>query len=211
MLLLKEIKKENDLKNDFGNIFDKINNELTKKFKEFNDVLQSIFNNTNNEYVELYEESEKTINNFSEGKIHMKNLPNFNDYLLSVIGDKNKSLEEQLYKDIKFNISLYDIYNKKGFMEMIKSALSNYQFLINNIEIIANNIIRKSNEIIRILNAHLTKYNQKMIHFIDLSFNLASIKFTEEQLVIFKEIKEYYDSIKIKIIEIKLNLYNNNI
>ena len=210
VLLLEEKKNENDLNHGVVNM-DKINNELTIKFKEFNDVLQSIFNNINSEYAELYKEFEKTINDFSEGKIHIKNLPNFNDYLLSVIGDKNKSLEEQLYKDIKFNLSLYDIYNKKGLIEMIKSALSEYHFLFNNIEIISNNIIRKSREIIRILNDYLIKYNQKLLHLIDLSFNLASIKFTEEQLIIFKEIKEYYNNIKIKLLEIKLNLYSNSI
>ena len=210
VLLLEEKKNENDLNHGVVNM-DKINNELTIKFKEFNDVLQSIFNNINSEYAELYKEFEKTINDFSEGKIHIKNLPNFNDYLLSVIGDKNKSLEEQLYKDIKFNLSLYDIYNKKGLIQMIKSALSEYHFLFNNIEIISNNIIRKSREIIRILNDYLIKYNQKLLHLIDLSFNLASIKFTEEQLIIFKEIKEYYNNIKIKLLEIKLNLYSNSI
>ena len=48
-----------------------------------------------------------------------------------------------------------------------------------------------------------------MLHGIDLAFGLASIRFTEEQLVIFNEIKEYYNNIKIKIQETKINICNN--
>ena len=199
---------EKDLNNNI-NIIDEIDKELTTKLKEFSKELQLFLNTIDNNYSELYKESDKIINNFTEGKIHMKAINNFKDYLLCKIGDKNQNLDELIFKDIKFKLSLYEIYSRKGILEMIKSSLSKNNMAKNNIEMIANTLLKKFLQIMRILCVHLTKYHQKWLNGIDLAFDLASIKFTEKQLVIFKEIKEYYNNIRIFIQEEKINIYNN--
>lgn len=197
-------KRKKNLENDIRNISNEINEEVNQKLKKFNDDIKQILNYMNDSYHEIYKKCEEMINMFSEGKIHMKLFKDFNNYLLSKIGDENKNLEEFILKDMIFNINLSEIYNKKGFIELFKSFISKQCMLENNIDIIKHIISKKFTNFKRIIIYHLIKYNQKFLFDINFAFNLASAQFTEEQQIIFEEIKNYYNNLKIKIQEAKL-------
>ena len=83
------------------------------------------------------EEANKEIREFSQGKIKLELYTDFIKYLKKEIGLKNKcDLYEQVFIEIKSDNSLSKIYESKGFINFLKSIVSNSSYLSNNLDII---------------------------------------------------------------------------
>ena len=118
------------------------------------------------------------------------------------IGDKNIDLSEQLYKEIKLN-------NFLGLIDYIKSSFSNSYYITKNIDIIRDNVIKKLEYIFLLLNDYFSLYLEKLLYLFNKAYELLTIKFTDEQSIIWKEIENYYHSIKDKIENIQNVLCDN--
>ena len=135
----------------------------------------------------------------------------FNDYLLYEIGDNNSSsdLMGQILFEMKCVKNLSKIYNVKGFGNFIKSAFSDYHYIINNIDIILESSLEKIDYITSLLTDNLEKYIEKMFKLLNDACDIASYNFTNEQKKIWKEIGEYYHSNKKQIEQAKNDMLNN--
>ena len=147
---------------------------------------------------------------FSEGKIKIKFNCNFDEYLLIEIGDKNnENLFGQLFKEIKNSYNLSKIYESKGLIKTIQSFVSDYCYLKNIIEIVFKESNQNLNYILSLLISNLMKYIQKILNIINKANELVSITFTKEQEIVWKEIGEFYQSIKPQITQTKKQLEEN--
>ena len=204
---------QNILKNEKSvNILREIDKEIEEKQNEINGQIKKILDNMTNSTVIIFEDGNKEISEFSGRKIQLKLLYKFDDYLSAEIGDNNKSnLIGQLSLEINSLNTLSKIYEAKGFISYIKSTFSDYHYIINNIDIILANILKKLDYISSLLKGNLTRYIQSLYHVINKAFDLASLRFTEEQLKIWKEIGDYYHSNKTQIYKAKNDILQINI
>ena len=81
---------------------------------------------------------------------------------------------------------------------------------MNNIDIILSNIIKKMDYISLLLKDNLSRYIQGLYLNINKALDLASIRFTEKQSKIWKEIGDYYHSNKNQIIKAKNDIIQRN-
>ena len=207
--------KENlkiNLQNDkYKNILKNIDEDLERKQNEIKKELGKILDDINNSIFNFFEKGAKEINEFSGNKIELKLMNTFNDYLLYEIGDKNSSsdLMGQILFEMKCVKNLSKIYNVKGFGNFIKSAFSDYHYIINNIDIILESSLEKIDYITSLLTDNLEKYIEKMFKLLNDACDIASYNFTNEQKKIWKEIGEYYHSNKKQIEQAKNDMLNN--
>ena len=208
-------KKENMktiLKNDkCKNILKNIDEELKEKQNGIKKELGKILADINDKISNIFEKGKKEIYEFSEGIIELKFNCAFNDYLLYKIGDKNNSsdLMGQIFLEIQCVKNLYKIFEIKGFGIFIKSTFNDYHYIINNINIMLECSLKKIDYISSLLTDNLTKYIEKLIKFLTKAYDVASIEFTKEQNKIWKEITEYYYSIKSQIEQAKNDILKN--
>ena len=203
---------KNILKNDkYKNILKNIDEELEDKQNGIKKELEKILVDINDKILNIFVEAGKEIYEFSEGKIELEFMNTFNDYLLYKIGDKNNNsnLIGQLLFEIKCVKNLSKIYNVKGFGNFIKSAFSDYHNIINNLDIILESSLEKMDYISSLLTDNLMKYIEEVFKFVNKACEIASIKFTNEQITIWKEIVEYYYKIKSQIEQAKNDILKN--
>ena len=208
------INKKENLKNNLQdkenkNILEEIIKEIESKLEKLNNEILEILKTINSEFLRLYKEGEEIIKNFDEEKVNLKKFPNFEEYLIYSIGDKNKGFDEQIYKEIKSNIKLYDIYENKGLIDFIKSSFSDYHFLKNTVELLINNILKVVDNLIVMINDYMSIYIQRILHSINIAYDFITIEFSKEQSDIWEEIREYYKTIKDKIKLIVSEICNN--
>ena len=149
------------------------------KKKEIEKLLAVIDNTIDN----IFEEGVKEIHEFSEGKIELKLINKFTDYLLYEIGDKNNScyLIEQIFIEIKCIKNFSLIFDIKGLGDSIKSVFSDYHYILNNIDILLESISKKLDYISLLLTDNLKKYTAILFQLLNNDCIMASIKFTNEQ------------------------------
>ena len=193
------------------NILKEIDIEIKEKQKIINDEIKKIIDNITKETADTFEEGNKQIMEFSDKTIRLNLLAKFDEYLSCEIGDKNKkNLMRQLFLEINCVTDLSRIYEVKGFGDFIKSTFSNYHYIMNNIDIILSNIIKKMDYISLLLKDNLSRYIQGLYLNINKALDLASIRFTEKQSKIWKEIGDYYHSNKEQIIKAKNDILQRN-
>ena len=187
-----------------------IDKELEEKLNEMKDEIKKRLDNINNKVVNIFEEGEKQIMEFSEGTIVLELSEQFNNYLLAKIGDQNinSNLLEQLFLEIKSVQNLSKIYKIKGFGGFIKSTFSDYHYISNTIDILFESFVKKFDYISLLLSDNLLNYIQGLSHKVNIAYDRASIKFTNEQSEIWKEIADYYQSNKNKIENAKYDILN---
>ena len=199
---------ENILKDDkCQNILNKIDEEIKIKLKDLNDKIGEIIEGFNKKTVVVFEEANKEIREFSQGKTKLELYTDFINYLKKEIGVKNKyDLYEQLFIEIKSYNRLSKIYESKGFINFLKSIVSNSSYLSNNLDIILNDFTEKVNYISSLILNNLNKYVKVLLHLISKAIEIVSIKFSDEQLAIWKQIKTFYLSQREEIVQAKNKL-----
>ena len=193
-------------------ILNDIDNELETKLIKINDEIKKILDNITKVIESIFKEGQNEVNEFTEGKIQLKLLSKFTDYLLNEIGDNNSSnLIEQIFYEIKSAKNLSKIFYMKGFGDFFKSTFSDYHFVINNIDIILERMSKKMKYILSLLEGYLAKYIEGLSHTINRACDLVSIKFANGQNDSndLKEISDYYHSIKNKIVQAKDDILKN--
>ena len=213
-----EIKEMMENKKESIDYMDNINvDEILKelsyrvedKVRELNDEIDIILNDTYNNIYKEWEKVDKEIKKISGDSVVLSKIPNFKEYIKSRLGDKNKSLYQQLYKELDFSRNLFQIYNNQSFFKSLKSTFSKYNYIKDHIDIITKELREKIEYIVKILDINFGKYLRKIILSISKAAELTTINFSKEQLPIWKEIKEYYQTIKIEMQDIKNEICKN--
>ena len=199
---------ENILKdNKCQNILNKIDEEIKIKLKDLNDKIRGIIEGFNKKTVDVFEEANKEIREFSQGKIKLELYTDFIKYLKKEIGLKNKcDLYEHVFIEIKSDNSLSKIYESKGFINFLKSIVSNTSYLSNNFDIILNDFTEKVNYISSLIINNLDKYVKILLRLIRKAIEITTIQFSDEQLAIWKQIKTFYLSQREEIVQAKNKL-----
>ena len=164
-----------------------------------NDEIDDILSNINSSNFLFYEEWQKQISDFSGRKFDWKIIINFKDFLLTKMGAGNQNLNIQICNEIITNINLSNIYNSKGFKELMKSIFSDNYFLYNKIDILKDKLFQELENLVNNLNEHSRSYMQLILDSINISLEISTIEFSDEQYIIWEEIGEYYNMIKNKI------------
>ena len=194
-------KKENESNNN-GNFINKleiINNSIEDKIKSLNNEINNALSNINSSISLLYEECQNQINNFSGGKACLKKISNFEDFLLSKMGSGNHNMKSNICEEIISNTDLSNIYDSKGFKEAIKSFFSQDHLLNNKIDILIEKLFEELEYLINNLNEHSRSYMQLILDSINISLELSTIEFSDDQSIIWEDIGKYYNIIKNKI------------
>ena len=173
--------------------------------------MKKILSDINDKISNIFEDGKKEIYEFYEGNFELKYKNTYNDYLLYEIGDKNNSsdLIGQLLFEIKCVKNLSKIYSVKGFSNFIKSAFSDYHYIINNLDIILESSLEKMDYISSLLTSNLMRYIEELFKFLNNVCINISISFTENEQARMKEIAEYYYSNKNQIEQAKNDILNN--
>ena len=189
-------KDESNTNDNYGNKLENIDNSIEDKIKKINNEINNILSNINLSIFSLYEECQKRINNFSGGKIYLKKISKFEDFLLSKMGAGNQNIKTKICDEIIANTNLSNIYKSKGFKELVKSFFSKNHLLNNKIDILKDKLFGELENLLNNLNEHSRSYMQFILDSINISLELSTIDFTEEQSIIWEEVGKYYNVIK---------------
>ena len=187
--------EKNELNNN-GNYIDilaNINSSIENKIKKINNEIDDILSNINSIISSLYEGFQNQISNFSGRKFEWKIIINFKDFLLYKMGSGNQNLNIQICNEIIANINLANIYNSKGFKELIKSMIYENHLLNNKIDILKDKLFDQLENLVNNLNEHSRSYMQLILDSINIELELATIEFNDEQSIIWEEIGQYYN------------------
>ena len=194
--------------NNFKKILEVISNESKNSLKELYENIIRIINNIDLTSLKIINDTLKLISDFTEGKMPKK-IIGFKQYLLEKMGDINKDLESQLYRELSI-FSMKRIFNNNGFINWFKSIFYDYHYLINNIDIMVNIIIINIDSNLSNIIYYLTRYIKMILKSINKKYILVTNKFTKEQLDIWKEIGQFYKSLKGPIMYVKCKLSKND-
>ena len=96
-----------------------------------NSEIDDILSNIDSSIISFYEECQKQLSNFSGRKFNWKIMKNYKDFLLTKMGVDNQNLNIQICNEIITSINLSNIYNSKGFKELMKSIFSENHLIHN--------------------------------------------------------------------------------
>ena len=198
----KEIKQ-----NKAAKILEIINNESKFSIGTLYENLKNIIDNIDLSTSKLLKEIIKLIYDFSKEKKELHFI-SFKHFLLNEMGDINKDLDSQIYRNIsKFSYNRI-LYNK-GFIDWFKSIFNDYHYLMNYIDIIIDFIIINIDSNLSNIIYYLNIYIMNMLILIRKNYILVTNEFTKEQLDIWKEIGQFYKSLKGSIEYAKCKLCKN--
>ena len=189
---------------------DGINNEIKSHLKNLNDEIIKFLDNDDEKPLELYNNANLSIKEFSYGTISLEKSIKFKDHFLEVFGNKNKSLDAQIFNEIIASCkNLKNIYNKKGFKNWLLSLFSKTHKLTNITKMIINIFIYKIDFIREKLFDEFDNNINRMITFINIRTDLVTLEFSKEQRDIWDLIREAYVNARAILIYIKFELVND--
>ena len=164
-----------------------------------NSEIDDILSNINSSILSFYEECQKQLSNFSGRKFNWKIMKNYKDFLLTKMGVDNQNLNIQICNEIITSINLSNIYNSKGFKELMKSIFSENHLIHNKIDILKDKLFQELEKLVNNLNEHSRSYMQLILDSINILLEISTIEFSDDQSIIWEEIEKYYNIIKNKI------------
>jgi hypothetical protein len=200
---------ENQLKSkNYNQILEEINDEVKSKLGNLKMQITEFINYNEQETSKIKSTAKRHVDYFSGRKNSLKNEFNFKKYISKEIGDENRELDEEIYNEIKSSCeSLTNIFMKKGFIDWFRSLISSKKYLENIIDIMIDTFMNKIEYVFKVLQKNVKNYLNDLIRLIDQNVNLVTMKFNDEQLVIWKSICQKYEDTR-KIIFEKLKLIN---
>jgi hypothetical protein len=201
---------ENQLKSkNYNQILEEINDEVKSKLGNLKMQITEFINYNEEETLKIKSTAKRYIDYFSGRKNSLKNEFNFKKYISKEIGDENRELDEEIYNEIKSSCeSSTNIFMKKGFIDWFRSLISSKKYLENIIDIMIDTFMNKIEYVFKVLQKNVKNYLNDLILLIDQNVSLVTMKFNDEQLVIWKSICQNYEETR-KIIFEKLKLINS--
>ena len=192
-------KDELNSNGNYRDILGNINLSIENIIKKMNSEIDDILSNIDSSIISFYEECQKQLSNFSGRKFNWKIMKNFKDFLLTKMGVDNQNLNIQICNEIITSINLSNIYNSKGFKELMKSIFSENHLIHNKIDILKDKLFQELEKLVNNLNEHSRSYMQLILDSINILLEISTIEFSDDQSIIWEEIEKYYNIIKNKI------------
>ena len=207
----KENIKEYLEKSNYKEIIKEKDKEINDNLEELNNKIQEFLKNANSEIDELIKKFINTIQNYSS-YIKISNLQSFKDYISIKCAGKEADLAKEIFKEIKIStINSEKIFEKKGFIDWIKSSFSKINYFQISLDIIIESFLKKFDYIIYLIIDELTKFIEKTYKDFNKMYKL-SIKVDKDkdkiQIESFNKLKVFYQQQKYKIDEEKKKLIN---
>ena len=100
-----------------------IDSKMMEHLGKFNEEINNFFENISYNSFIFYQKGEKYFTDFTEGEISLDDFPNFKDYFLEKVSNKEENYSEELAKEIRDNIdkTMTKILNEKCLFEVISS------------------------------------------------------------------------------------------
>ena len=190
-------------------ILKEINGEIKNNISELKDKFSNFIKNIDMKSKELIDNAKDIFKKFYIKNTELK-FKNFENFFLENIGDKNKNLIDEMYEEmINSTESLGKIFLRKGFVDWLYSLFSNYDYLWNIVDLLTQTYLGKINKIINLLYNQFDIYINSIIRYLKRIITISIRNFNKEQLLIFQDLKTFYETEKNEIIKIKLNLCDN--
>ena len=179
---------------NYKEILQEINDEIRSKLKELSIQVKEFLNYNKNKSLEIYNSAKIILEAFSEGKSNFKINLDFEKYISKEIGDENKKLDDDIYDEIKNSCeSLSNIFQKKGFMNWFSSLFSSKNYLENVIDMVLDTFMSKVEHLFKVLKKTVKYYLNDLKHSIDQNVNLVTMKFNEEQSIMWEDLCLSYE------------------
>ena len=207
--LIKEQSKMNNeiKKNGAIKVLEVINDQTQNLIEVLYENIIKIINDIDLSSSKILTKTVKLFYDFSKEKAEIKFI-GFKQFLSMKMGDINRGLENEIYRQIS-KFSKNQILFNKGFIDWFKSVFNDYYYLMNYIDIITDFIIVNIDSNLSNIIYYLKRYLVNMINLIKKKYILATNEFTKEQMAIWKEIGQFYESLKGPIIDAKCKLCKN--
>jgi len=192
-------KDELNINGNYRDILGNIKLSIENIIKKMNSEIDDILSNIDSSIISFYEECQKQLSNFSGRKFNWKIMKNYKDFLLTKMGVDNQNLNIQICNEIITSINLSNIYNSKGFKELMKSIFSENHLIHNKINILKDKLFQELEKLVNNLNEHSRSYMQLILDSINILLEISTIEFSDDQSIIWEEIEKYYNIIKNKI------------
>ena len=189
---------------NYKEILEEINDEIKSKLKELLSQVKDFLNSNKDKSLEIYNSAKSILDAFSEGKSNFKINIDFENYISKEIGDENKKLDDDIYDEIKNSCeSLSNIFQKKGFMNWFSSLFSSKNYLENIIDMVLDTFMSKVEHLFKILKKTVKYYLNDLNHSIDQNVNLVTMKFNEEQSIMWEDLCLSYENTREIILKIQ--------
>jgi len=196
---------ENQLKSkNYNQILEEINDEMKSKLGNLASQIKDFINYNNEETSKIKTSAKWHIDGFSGRKNSLKNDFNFKKYISKDIGDENKNLDDDILNEIKHSCeSLTNIFMKKGFKDWFYSLFSSKNYLENIIDMMIETFMSKIEYAFNVLQKSVRSYLNDLNRLIEQNVNSVTMKFNDEQLVIWKSLCLNYEKTREIIMKIQ--------
>ena len=195
---------------NYKEILKEINEEIKKSANEIKNKLDNYINLNDENSQILLDNTKKILVKFSFESIKNLRTISFSQYFSENIGDKDRILIEQIYEEIVNSTeSLGNILLQKGIFSWLQSLFSNYEYLWNIVYMLINTYIKKLNIIFDLLEGKYKSYIDEVKKQINIIAKVSIRSFNKSQLIIFNELKNFYEKERNEINKIKLNIEQN--
>ena len=189
---------------NYKEVLKEINDEIKSNLKDLSSQIKEFLNYNKNKTLEIYNSAKSILDIYAEGKNNFKINTEIEKYISKEIGDENKKLDEDILDEIKNSCeSLSNIFQKKGFMDWFSSLFSSKNYLENIIDMIIDTFINKVEHLFKVLRKTVKNYLNDLKYSIDQNANLVTMKFSEEQLIMWKDLCLSYEETRKIILKIK--------
>jgi hypothetical protein len=196
---------ENQLKSkNYNQILEEINDEMKSKLGNLASQIKDFINYNSEETSKIKTSAQRYIDCFSGRRNSLKNDFSFKKYISKDIGDENKDLNDDILNDIKHSCeSLTNIFMKKGFKDWFYSLFSSKNYLENIIDMMIETFMSKIEYVFNVLQKSARSYLNDLTRLIDQNVNSVTMKFNDEQLVIWKSLCLNYEKTREIIMKIQ--------
>ena len=196
---------ENQLKSkNYSQILEEINDEMKSKLGNLASQIKDFINYNSEETSKIKISAQRYIDCFSGRRNSLKNDFSFKKYISKDIGDENKDLNDDILNDIKHSCeSLTNIFMKKGFKDWFYSLFSSKNYLENIIDMMIETFMSKIEYVFNVLQKSAKSYLNDLTRLIDQNVNSVTMKFNDEQLVIWKSLCLNYEKTREIIMKIQ--------
>lgn len=179
---------------NYTQILQEINDEVRLSLKNLFAQITEFIKYNEKQTSEIYRIAKNIIDSFSEGNNNFKIGTNFEKYISKEIGDENKELDKELYEEITNSCeSLSNIFMKKGFMDWFSSLFSSKTYLEKIIDIMIDTFMNKIGYVFKVLQKSAKNYLNELKRLIDQNVNLVTMKFNEEQSIMWEDLCLSYE------------------
>ena len=186
-------------KSDYKEIVKQLNIIWKKNFENLVESIKQCLEKSDLKCLDIIKRAINVINSFKENKINSFIHYDFKSYMSNVFSDGLKSLNSEIMDEIKSELGLSSVYNKKGIKEWVYSFLDSHIYLFNIIDMTSGTYISKIESFLKMIENESNKYLKQLIEKIDNYAVSTIMEFNNIQKKRWIELYSKYEKTKSKI------------